>query len=251
MKTQMKRMVTVSMVIAGLLCMGSLTHAQQVEEKEWSWRLIPFYGWLTSMSGESGFGRAVGDVDIDFDQIVENLSFAYMGHFEGVWRQTAGFFANGVYMQLDADKDIRGITTKLEYSQTGIEAGAFYRFAAGPNDFDLLGGVRYYNLDIDVAVENIGDASKAADWFDGIGGLRWIVHVTDTLVVSARGDLGFGGSNLAWNVAGLLDWQPWEHFSFMGGYRALGIDYEDDDGKVKFTYDMVIQGPVLGFSIVW
>ena len=251
MKTQIKRMFTVGMLIVSLMYMGSLTYAQQVEEKDWSWKLVPFYGWMTALSGETGIGRATGDVDVDFDKIFDNLSFVYMGHFEGGWRQTAGFFVDGIYTKLEADKTTKGIKTELEITQPIMEGGAFYRLNVGPSSFDLLGGVRYYGLDVDLSVGDLGDASKSSDWFDAIGGLRWIIHVTEKFAISARGDLGFGGSDMSWNAIGVLDWRPWENFSFMGGYRALGFDYTDEDGKVDFNYDLVMQGPVLGFSIVW
>lgn len=251
MKKQIKHMFTVSMVVAGLMCMGSLTHAQQVQEKDWSWRLLPFYGWFTSVSGETGIGKATTELDADFDEIFDHLAFIYMGHFEGVWRQTAGFFVDGIYTKLEGDKTVGGRKTELETTMPIMEGGAFYRLNAGPSSFDLLGGVRYYGLDVDLSVSDLGDASQSSDWFDAIGGLRWIIHVTEKFAISARGDLGFGGSDMSWNAIGLLDWQPWEHFSLVAGYRALGYDYEDDDEKVDFTYDLVLQGPVLGFSIIW
>ena len=251
MKTQMKRMFTVALMVASLLCFGSLTYAQQVEEGAWSWKLVPFYGWFTYLDGDIGIGNQGGSVDIDADEVFENLEFVYMGHFEGVWNQTAGFFMDGIYTKLEAEKENHGVNTKVEMTLPIAEGGVFYRFASGAHAFDLLAGVRYYKLEMDVEVGDFADANTSKDWFDAIGGARWQVRLLEQLSLIARGDLGFGGSNLAWNVAGYLDWQPWEHFSFIGGYRAMDVDYEDEDGAAEFTYDMLIQGPVLGFSIIW
>ena len=243
-----KRILTISIVAASLMCLSSLAHAQQ---KDWSWRLMPLYGWMSSISGDTGIGDRTKDIDVAFDDILENLEFTYMGHFEGMWRQKFGFFTDGIYVNVEADKTVRSVKITADLKQSIIEGGALYRVALGPTDLDFLAGVRYYGTDIDVSVGNIGDASKSVDWFDGIGGLRWQIHLTEKWSLVARGDLGFGGSNLSWNALGLVDWQPWEHFSFTAGYRALGIDYEDGDDPKKFTYDVVMQGPGIGFSILW
>ena len=48
-----------------------------------------------------------------------------------------------------------------------------------------------------------------------------------------------------------IDWQPWTNFSFIAGYRALDVDYEEGDSATKFTYNVLTQGPVLGFSSLW
>lgn len=253
MKRKMKLIFVVSIVVSSLLCLGSLTHAQGSEEKAWSWRLVPFYGWFTFLDGTAGIGNQTESVDVDFDQIFDQLEFVYMGHFEGVWRQTAGFFTDFIYTKLGAEKEVAGIKTKVDLTQPIAEGGLFYRLNSGPSAFDFLGGIRYYGLKLDVTVGDQiqTDTSKSTDWIDGIAGLRWQVRLAEQWALATRGDLGFGGSNLSWNVAAYIDWQPWTHFSLTADYRALGVDYEEGEGVKKFTYDMITQGPVLGFSIVW
>jgi hypothetical protein len=215
--------------------------------------LVPFYGWFTFLDGTAGIGHQTQPVNVDFDQIFDQLEFVYMGHFEGVWKQNAGFFADFIYTQLGSEKDIAGIKTKVDLTQPIAEGGAFYRWTSGPHAVDLLGGIRYYGLKLDVTVGDRiqADSSKSTEWVDGIVGLRWQVRLAEQWALATRGDLGFGGSNLAWNLAAYIDWQPWTHFSFIAGYRALSVDYEEGDGVTKFTYDMLTQGPALGFSIIW
>ncbi len=80
------------------------------------------------------------------------------------------------------------------------------------------------------------------------------LDLTDDLSLVFRGDIGgFGvGSDLTWNVAGLLLYD----FDLFGmdasvatGYRALYQDFEDGSGANKFAYDVTTQGPILGMVI--
>jgi hypothetical protein len=68
-----------------------------------------------------------------------------------------------------------------------------------------------------------------------------------------RGDIGgFGvGSDLTWNLVGLVDFKPWKHVSLFGGYRALYQDYEDGSGVNEFKFDATMHGPILGLNITW
>ena len=54
---------------------------------------------------------------------------------------------------------------------------------------------------------------------------------------------GFGvGADLDWDAMGGIGYEWTDKFSTVLGYRAIGIDY-DDDG---FVYDVVQQGVALG-----
>jgi hypothetical protein len=43
---------------------------------------------------------------------------------------------------------------------------------------------------------------------------------------------GFDKPDLAWDLAGLFDYQPWKHVSLLFGYRYMSIDY--DTSSVAF-----------------
>ena len=55
---------------------------------------------------------------------------------------------------------------------------------------------------------------------------------------------GFGvSSEIMWDVYGAVGYQFTDSFSSTLGFRALGVDYEDDN----FVYDITQYGPQLGF----
>jgi hypothetical protein len=91
------------------------------------------------------------------------------------------------------------------------------------------------------------------DWTDPLVGARWMWGFADGWSLIARGDIGgFGvGSDFSWQALGLVEWQPWEYSSFIAGYRALDVDYEDGRGREYFSFDATVHGPVIGLNFKW
>jgi hypothetical protein len=50
---------------------------------------------------------------------------------------------------------------------------------------------------------------------------------------------------------GLIHFQPWKHVGFLGGYRALDVDYETGSGINQFKYDMLMHGPLIAIKFTW
>ena len=55
------------------------------------------------------------------------------------------------------------------------------------------------------------------------------------------GGLG-ASSNIDWDVFGGLGYEFNDHKSILAGYRAIGVDYEDDG----LVFDIVQHGPIIG-----
>jgi hypothetical protein len=59
------------------------------------------------------------------------------------------------------------------------------------------------------------------------------------------------GSDFTWQALALVDWQPFKNVSFVGGYRTLYQDFEDNSGSKVFEYKATLHGPLLGVNIKW
>ena len=68
---------------------------------------------------------------------------------------------------------------------------------------------------------------------------------TQNFYATGWGLIGAGGADLDWDVAAGLGYRFNETFSATVGYRAMGVDYNDDG----FLFDVVEQGPILGLTI--
>ena len=64
--------------------------------------------------------------------------------------------------------------------------------------------------------------------------------------MTVAGDAGAGGSNLDYQVVGLLNFNVTPKFGLAVGWRYLDVDYKPTTNQ--FVYDTVISGAIAGFS---
>jgi hypothetical protein len=120
---------------------------------------------------------------------------------------------------------------------------------------DVMAGARYWNIDNDITARGQIDVgpitiikelsgSDGASWVDPMIGLKSRIDTDTDFYFTGWGMVGgFGvGSDFNWDVMGGVGYEWTDHFSTVLGYRALGVDYEDDG----FVYDVVQQGVALG-----
>ena len=91
--------------------------------------------------------------------------------------------------------------------------------------------------------------SDGASWVDPMIGVRTRIDTSMPVYFTAWGMVGgFGvGSDFNWDVMGGVGYQWTDKFSTVLGYRALGVDY-DNDG---FVYDVIQQGVALGAVVTF
>ncbi len=82
-------------------------------------------------------------------------------------------------------------------------------------------------------------------WVDGLVGVRGRYDFNENWYLTGWGMVGAGEADLDWDVAAGLGYRFNDTWSAVAGYRALGVDYSQDD----FVFDVVQQGPILGVVI--
>ena len=225
------------------------------KEKNWEFNLAPFYLWAVSMDGDMTVKGNTSSLQPDFSEIASNLEGIFTVHFEGMHNSGWGFLTDVSYLNLGGQQTTPGplpITLDVDFTNVMVELAGVYRISLGENALDLIGGIRYYGLDTEIDVIGAPPrVDKDKDWTDAMLGARYTWTITDRWIFMARGDIGFGGSDLAWNLAGLFNYQPWKHVSLLFGYRYMDIDYKDGSGADLFRYDVTMYGPLLGVNFVW
>jgi hypothetical protein len=204
------------------------------------------------MTGSVTAGGQTSQVNMDFDDITDDLEFLFTAHIEGMHKSGFGFLTDISYIEIGDDISTPGPTLDIDFTSVMYEFAGIYRINYGANALDLIGGIRYYDLDLDVDI--IGtplDIEKEQDWVDAMIGARYTWTFTDKWKLMARGDIGFGGSEYAYNLESLFMYKPWKHVSFIFGYRYMDIDYEEGGGADLFKYDVTMHGPILGVNFVW
>jgi hypothetical protein len=224
-------------------------------DEDWRHHLV-LYGIGASIDGKTGIGNATADVDVGFDDILDNLEFGAMVAYRaerGRWAVVADL----IYMALEQEKDGLGVSgatrAKVEADQLIFEVDGSYALT---ERLDAYGGLRYWQLDTELEVVGGGplgatlSADKTEDWVDPLVGLRYVLPITDRWQLIGRGDIGgFGvGSDFTWHVSGFAAWQVSEHGSVLLGFRFLDVDYDDGSGTGRFRWDVTEGGPSAGFA---
>jgi hypothetical protein len=265
------RLVFVAFILPAVYA-PSLAAEEKPAESGWEFTVAP-YLWAISMNGNVTVRGLEADVDASFNDIWDELNFAFMLAYEarkGRW----GLWGNTIYSNL-GDSDVEGPAglTKVDPTVTAFwqELGGFYRvgtwdLADNPGKkapsvtLDTFFGARYTYLDTKIDFEGvfsslINNIDQDKSWLEPLIGARTIWDLNERWVLTLAGDIGgvAFGSDFAWSASGLIGYQ----FNLFGennarvfaGYRGLSQDYSDGSGNDKFEWDVTLHGPILGLAI--
>ena len=261
------------------ICMTSLAEdvkdakAENGQDSKWEFTITP-YLWMTGIDGDVTVKGRDAEVDVGFDDILDELDIAALAHFiakRGRWE----FFVQPNYMKLSPEGDVERkavtIDADVETEMLILEFGTFYRLGTWgsriPVSLDILGGGRYWHfnneidLDIDISLPFVDkdirrerDVDSEEDIIDPFVGFHVKTSITKQLRFSIRGDIGGfdisdDTSDLSWQAIGLFEYDISQRIVLGAGYRALDIDNETGSGDDKKGIDATIHGPILGAGI--
>jgi len=165
-----------SLIFSTFLLLGRVSMAWA---QTWTWTLVP-YAIAPSIGGDTSLDRLEdAGLAVDPADIIEVLEGTFMGYFDGLhssgWGFTldysfmgladSGSFASGA-SQADA-RIFQGILTVVVYHRMMAEAD---------RSLDLYGGLRWWNMDVDVAA-TFGPVSRSVvvtpSWIDPHIGARY------------------------------------------------------------------------------
>ncbi|MEW9838627.1 hypothetical protein [Mesorhizobium marinum] len=214
------------------------------------------YLWAPSIHGTSGFkGLPPIDVDASFSDILDNLDVAFMGVAEAGYDRY-GIFTDLIYTKMSASGTgpygIARFSVENEMLVASL-MGEYRLLQQDKSTLDVMAGGRlwYVGVDIDVTVPNapIGypaGASFSDDeiWVDPMLGIKGRLQGNSPWYVTGWGMVGgFGvSSDFAWDAFGGVGYELNHRWSFVAGYRGLGVDYSNDG----FVFDVVQHGPIFG-----
>jgi hypothetical protein len=229
--------------ILALVASGAWTPAAaQAPSDEWEVTVAPYF-MGAAMSGTTTVrGRAV-DVDLSASDIFSNLQFGAMGFVvarKGNW----GLGADAIWMALGTT--VRN--TNVDFNQGAF---AFYGLRRLGSAADLTLGLRVNTLQGKLTFKTVGeDLSQDKTWVDPLAGLTLRSPRERRLHAQVYTEIGgFGaGSDFTWQIFPSLGVKLGDRVSLEGGYRWIDIDYSTGDGRERFAYDVLTQGPVVGFA---
>ena len=237
---------------------SSPAQSAQTESNEWQFVAPVFYYWFFQTDGNITANGATHNTDLSLGGVMDDLK-------------------QNIQVYLELDKGNWGACvepTLLEFSGNSKEGGFKFKNSVDISLVDFVGqyrvwhwkdqrsmslyalaGVRYWNYDIEENGQGVGapDRNAHLDIIDPIVGSRFRMDATKNLHLDVGCDVGGFGltekqSHFTWQTWLLLNHDITKRFSLFGGYRALGLDYNENHGSQNKGVDVVLSGPVIGFN---
>ncbi|WGF90417.1 hypothetical protein [Marinivivus vitaminiproducens] len=237
-----------------------------VTEPPSQWQLtISPYLWAAGLDGDVSVGSIDGELEQDFDDILDDLVFGGMLLVDAR-KDRYGIAFNSFFVRTQSDADSGGLSASLESDTAAFQLSGYYQALTwrprGDDGFTVAvepyAGARLTYIrnelqgrfDDGAGAVTEREADRNETWVDPVVGTRLILHLGERWSFRLAGDIGgFGlGSDLSWAAQGLLGYTvAFGRFNtVLGvGYQALSWDYDDDD----FEWDVTQHGPVIGAAI--
>lgn len=229
------------------------------QAKNYSIRITP-YVWFMSTDGDVTVKGITKPFEADFSDIVDKMNIAFMLGLEATWNKF-GLNLDGIYADLESETDTPLGTVTVNPTMFIAEADVTYNLFEKGEDpskgrawfFDVLGGIRYWNTEVEISLPNTEDVDDTRDFITGLIGGRVRVNLTPKWLLGFRADYGIGSTEsdldqTTWNLVGYLNYTINETFSLDFGYRYMNIEMESDEDN-GLQMDTNLFGPVLALTI--
>jgi hypothetical protein len=220
-------------------------------EDDWKFTVAP-YLWVAGIDGDLTIDGQEFEGDGDRSGFPGEISLSgFLGHFEAR-KDRWSFALSPVFIDVEmVGEDSPPLDSDLKLAGVLVDGFAAYELAPG---WEVLGGVRYYDLDAEAHITLEGDPQPTLEadksWLDPIVGVRYAASFDERWSCNVRADVGgFGiGSDFAWNASALVGYEVSRVTRLFLGYRALAFDFADGSGSERVEYDVRLWGPIVGVS---
>lgn len=199
---------------------------------------------------------ASAESSASFGDILDDLKFVAIAKGEVQYKRV-GVYADLIYLKLGTDQTVeRPVLGPLErdvtLATTTFTLAGFYRVIENDQlNVDLLGGLRYVKLKLDLDFEGARatlDRDADRSFTEPVIGVRATQRIGERTSVTGYGDLGaFGGSKDVWQVYGTLNYQWTPKTTVSAGYRYMAIEID----KPNVNVDVTLKGPLLALTYVF
>ena len=239
----MKRSVRLCVIVAVVAAASVTQVSAQPAGDEWNVLVAP-YLMGAAMSGTTTVRGVDVDVDLSASDVFSNLQFGAMGIAvarKGDWE----FGADLIWMALGTT--VRD--TNVDFNQGAF---AFYGLRRLSPAADVTFGLRVNTLQGELTFKGPGiTRNQDQTWVDPIAGITIRTPAKRRVQLRLYTEAGgFGaGSDFTWQVFPDLSINLTQKASLEFGYRWLDLDYATGEGNDQFRYNVLTQGPVVGFAL--
>lgn len=221
-------------------------NSTQVDADAWRFQVTP-YVWMTGMSGDirATSNLPTAHVSQSFSDVLSHLDAA--AFLSGTARKGRYvFLADASYASLSDSAGLpMGLKAQAHIKQSVVTLAGGYNWQLSSRDsLDALVGLRWWDIRATVQIQPLLQARTQESFVDPIVALRWRHQWADRWSTLVYADLGgFGaGSDFAWQLLAVANYQLRDNIFLSAGYRQLNVDYRHGGRRLDFG----MGGPVLG-----
>jgi hypothetical protein len=236
-----------------LLLAGNTALAEEPRDDDWHFLIAP-YLWVATIDGELGAKGNASFTHLSFSDIVEHLDMGYMIQMEA-HKGAFGFLVGPLYLNVSDSQKTPAFNLNVELKVNIIETLATWQMTPG---LELLAGGRYTRVQAELGVRDtssgVQDSRDAStDWWDPVIGARYMHDFDDRWSVAVRGDVGGQGgqSDFVWDAFATVGYRVGASGRVYLGYRCLDYDYTEGNPPDRFTFNIRILGPVIGYGMTF
>jgi hypothetical protein len=233
--------------------LAAATPAPQTDGTEdssgWHFTVSP-YLWFPGVHGEIGDHGRETDIHASAGDLLSHFRFGLMGTVEPRYKRVV-MPLDVVWVRLGDDRALTNLATvaNLKGSEFILTQKIGYRVIDTKMvKIDALAGFRYWHYGQSVSfTTNTLNFSSSQNWVDPLVGGRITGNLSPKVSVIVAGDVGgWGvGSQLDYQIVGLLGYRIKPALALQAGYRYLAVNYTNGASFV----DIVTSGVVFGVSI--
>lgn len=236
-------------LFAVLLSLALLTvsaeRARAQTDGTWETTVAPYAMGATVVGTTAIRGEQV-DVNVTASDMLDNLKWGIMG-LVAARKNNWGIGTDFTWASLSATTSDPALTIEPTFGLLAV----YGLRRLGPMA-EMTYGLRWNVLKNSfLSVNRTGvQSSQRQQWIDPVIGLNLRTADEDRRVrVSVYGEVGgFGlGSTFAWQIFPRIGVRLTRRFSLDAGYRWMDTNYETGEGTEHFVWDMMMEGPLIGF----
>lgn len=260
------KLIYFSIMLLFLLSGHLIAQESETDEpstNKWKFLAEP-YIMFPNMNGTLGLGVLPNaEIDANSSDIFSNLKMGFMLNLEASNDKWA-VGSDVLYMKLGTQKvrsrelingSVITASGELEAKQTGWELMGLRRVTPWL-EVGLGMLINSISADLELNLPAVGGGTTTASkslsetWVDPMIIARIKSNKVKQFNYLFRGEVGgFGiGSDFAWQIQAYAGYRFSDLFELTGGYRIIGLDYENGSGQDRFMYNVDTSGPVIRFG---